>query len=120
MNKWMLLAGIALLASCNGGGTNPPTGGTATYRIEITGSLNAGAPFQATYATSTGQAEVFSKALPATKEITAGASVYVLADGTVAGGGTITVKAFKNNALCEEKTLAITDVGVVQAACNRP
>jgi hypothetical protein len=120
MKKLILMAGMAMLTACSTGGTTPPppSGGTATYRIEFSGSLNAGASFSATYATATGQIEQFAQSLPASKEFTASASVYVLAAGDVIGGGTVTVKAFKNSVLCEEKTLAISANGRVTAACN--
>jgi hypothetical protein len=117
MKHVILLVGIALFAACSAGGG---TGGTATYRVEFTGSLNAGANFQGTYATQSGQTEVFANALPANKEFTAGASEYVLANGQVGGGGTITVRVLKNAVLCEEKTLNITASGFVSAACNKP
>ncbi|NJK43066.1 MAG: hypothetical protein HC933_01305 [Pleurocapsa sp. SU_196_0] len=112
-----ILAAMVALAAC----TQGSGGGTATYRVEFSGSLNQNSSFSGVYATQSGQGEVFATTLPASKEFTAGASDYVLADGTVVGnGGTITVKAFKNNALCEEKTLAITATGKVSAACNKP
>jgi hypothetical protein len=126
VKKILSMAFVAALAACNAGGTTPPppapppVGGTATYRAELSGTLNAGATFAAAYATVSGQAEQFSTTLPASKEFAAGASDYVLVQGTVSGGGTITVKAFKNNVLCEEKTLAISATGLVGAACNKP
>jgi hypothetical protein len=121
MKKFVSLAGIVILTACSADGSPPqppPSGGTATYRVEFSGSLKAGASFSATYATSTGQVEQFATALPASKEFTAGSSTYVLAAGDVIGGGTVTVKAYKNSVLCEEKTLNISANGRITAACN--
>lgn len=117
MRNVFLLAGTVLLMACGGPGGG---GGTVTYRVEFAGSLNQGASFTGSYATQTGQAELFATALPASKEFLAGASDYVLASGSVSGGGTVTAKAFKNGVLCEEKTLAITNIGSITAACNKP
>ena len=118
MKKYARLAGMVVLSACgNGGGGGG--GGNAEYRIEFSGSLNAGASFQGIYSTSGGQTELFASALPANKTITAKANEFVLADGSVMGGGTLKVKVFKNNTLCEEKTLTITSTGSLSAACNR-
>ena len=118
MKRWILLSSIVVLTACGGGG---PVSGTATYRIEFSGSLNTGSSFQGAYATGSGQAEVFASSLPASKEISAGAGVYVAGQGTLVGsGGNLTVRVFKNNVLCEEKTQNITASGVLLAACNRP
>ena len=120
MKKYALLAGMVVLSACgNGGGGGGGGCGNAEYRIEFSGSLNAGASFQGIYTTSGGQTELFASALPANKTITAKANEFVLADGSVMGGGTLKVKVFKNNTLCEEKTLTITSTGSLSAACNR-
>ena len=117
MRNIILLAGTAVLMACGGPGGG---GGTATYRVEFSGSLNQGASIRASYATQSGQGEVFSTTLPASKEFSAGGNEYVVASGTVVGGGNLTVKAFKNGVLCEEKTLSVTDAGSLSVACNRP
>jgi hypothetical protein len=115
MKYGLLLVGFVALAACNaGGGTGP-----ATYRVEFSGSVNQGGFFQGAYASRSG-GEIFANALPASKEFTATTGEYVAGDGKLGGGGTLTAKIFKNNVLCEEKTLNITDVGGVVVACNRP
>ena len=120
MKKYALLAGMVVLSACGNGGGGGGGGGNAEYRIEFSGSLNTGASFLGTYGTSGGQTEVFADTLPASKTITAKANEFVLADGRVIGGGTLKAKVFKNNILCEEKTVNITASGNVAVACNRP
>jgi hypothetical protein len=120
-----LITGLLVLSSCgNSGGTGGNGGGggsTATYRVEFSGSINAGSSFQGGYGTSSGQTEIFAKTLPASKEFSAGANVFVLGDASVVGsGGNVTVKVFKNNVLCEEKSLVVTASGQVSASCNKP
>lgn len=112
MRQILLLTGTAVLMACGGG--------TATYRVELSGSLNQGAQFQGAYSIQSGQLEVFATALPASKAFSAGANEYVFASGTVAGGGTITARVFKGFVLCEEKTLNILTTGSVSVACNKP